>query len=80
MINFAYQGTTSSFAASIPNGFEDKENCDPPEYIAPRSQRQWAEKLGYHKVPCGDVEITHSVEQLPFGSQLAGYCYDCMAK
>ena len=81
-VNFNFQGRTSSFGASVPNGFnEDKENFESTEYVAPRSRRQWAEKLGYHKVPCGNVEITHSVEQMPFGSsQLAAYCHDCMAR
>ena len=83
VVSFNFQGRTSSFnAAQVPNGFVDggKENIPSPEDgIAPRSQRQWAEKLGYPKVPCGNVEITHAVEQIPFGSQLAGYCHDCMA-
>jgi hypothetical protein len=81
VVNFNFQGRTSSFgAATVSNGFhEDKENFS-ADYVAPRSQRQWAEKLGYHRVPCGNVEITHAVEQIPFGKQLANYCHDCMAR
>ena len=80
VVNFNFNGRTSSFGTSVPNGFsEDKENLRFTEYVAPKSQQQWAQKLGYHKVPCGNVEITHAVEHIPFGSQLAGYCHDCMA-
>ena len=81
VVNFNFQGRTSSFgAAAIPNGYyEDKENFS-TDNVAPRSQRQWAEKLGYHKVPCGNVEITHAVEHIPFGKELANYCHDCMAR
>lgn len=80
VVNFNFHGLTSSYGTSVPNGFtEDIENFRSADYVAPRSQRQWAQKLGYHNVTCGDVEITHAVEQLPFGSQLAGYCHDCMA-
>ena len=80
VVNFNFQGRTSSFGAGTSNGYhEEKENFS-HEYVAPRSQRQWAEKLGYHRVPCGDLEITHAVEQIPFGSQLANYCHDCMAR
>ena len=80
VVNFNFQGRTASFGAATSNGYhEEKENIS-HDYVAPRSQRQWAEKLGYHKAPCGDVEITHAVEQIPFGSQLANYCHDCMAR
>lgn len=58
VVNFNFQGRTSSFGtATISNGFhEDKENFS-TDYVAPKSQRQWAEKLGYHKISlwqCGD--------------------------
>ena len=81
VVNFNFQGRTSSFGATtLPNRFnEDKENFA-TEYVAPKSQRQWAEKLGYYKQPCGDVEITRAVEHLPFGSELAKYCHDCAAR
>lgn len=69
------------YSAGLSNGFcEDGENEAPLPFVAPRSQRQWAEKLGYAKVPCGNVEVTHAVEAMPFGSQLAGYCYDCAGR
>ena len=81
VVDFHFNGRTASYSTSTPNGFkdDDKENRPSEGRVAPRSQRQWAEKLGYHKVPCGNVEITHAVEQIPFGSQLAGYCHDCVA-
>ena len=81
VVNFNFHGRTSSFGTTVPNGFiENKENVPSREYVAPKSQRQWAEKLDYRKVTCGNVEITHAVEQIPFGPQLANYCHDCMAK
>ncbi|KAK3725983.1 hypothetical protein LTR37_000131 [Vermiconidia calcicola] len=81
VVDFDFHSRTSSFTASVPNGFkEEKENLGPREYVAPRSQRQWAERVGYPKVPCGNVDITHAVEHMPFGSQLAGYCYDCTGR
>ncbi|KAK3705894.1 hypothetical protein LTR37_013047 [Vermiconidia calcicola] len=81
VVDFDFHSRTNSFTASVPNGFkEEKENLGPQEYVAPRSQRQWAERVGYPKVPCGNVEITHAVEHMPFGSQLAGYCYDCTGR
>lgn len=81
VVNFNFQGRTGSYSASVPNGFnEDKENRPSEAHVAPKSQRQWAEKFGYQKVPCGNVEISQAVEYcIPFGSQLAGYCHDCMA-
>ena len=80
VVNFNFQGCTSRYGSATPNGFEEEKENIPTEFVAPRSQRQWAEKLGYHKMPCGNVEITHAVEHLPFGSQLANYCHDCMAR
>jgi hypothetical protein len=80
VINFNFQGRTSSFGAATSNGYHEEKANFSHEYVAPRSQRQWAEKLKYHKVPCGDVEITHAVEHIPFGSQLANCCHDCMAR
>lgn len=81
VVNFNFQGRTSSFGtAAMFNGFrEDKENFQ-TDYVAPKSQRQWAEKLGYHKQPCGNVEITNAFEHLPFGPELARYCHDCAAR
>ncbi len=75
-VNFNFHGTSSNM---VPGW--SKENFSPPsECVAPRSQRQWAEKLGYQKIPCGNMEITHAVEQVPLGQQLAGYCYDCAGR
>ncbi|KAK5165860.1 uncharacterized protein LTR77_008783 [Saxophila tyrrhenica] len=78
VVDFDFQGKTASFSTALSNGFEEG-NSLPSTGVAPKSQRQWAEKLGYQSVPCGNVEITHAVEQMPFVSQLAGYCYDCSA-
>lgn len=81
VVDFSFHGRTGSYSASVPNGFgEDKENRPVEAHVAPKSQREWAEKIGYQKVPCGNVEIVQAVEHcIPFGSQLAGYCHDCMA-
>ena len=80
VVNFNFHGQTSSLSNPILSYAENIEEISLSEHIAPRSRRQWAEKLGLSKVPCGNMEITAAVEQIPFGSQLAGYCYDCMAK
>lgn len=81
VVNFNFQGLSSSFGAGVSNGYgEDKENMQSTEFVAPKSQRQWAEKVGYHKVPCGNVEITHALEDYPFGRQSAGYCHGCVAR
>lgn len=81
-VNFDFQGRTASLNAMVPNGFEVKENGYPGNLVAPRSQRQWAEKCGYTKVPCRDVEIVHAVEHLPTaapsGGELVAYCHDCV--
>lgn len=55
------------------------DETEPP--LAPRSRRQWAERMGYDRIPCNTIEITHAIEHmpLPFGDRLAGYCYDCAA-
>jgi hypothetical protein len=80
VVDFSFNGKTASFGTGVSNGFEVvKENSSPSESVAPKSQRQWAEKVGYPKIPCGNMEITHAVEQMPFASELAGYCYDCAA-
>lgn len=80
-INFDFHGRTSSLGANVRDRFvEDKENFPSSEQVAPKSQRQWAEKLRYTKVPCGNVEITQAVEHIAFGSQLADYCHKCVPK
>ncbi|KJX96903.1 hypothetical protein TI39_contig595g00022 [Zymoseptoria brevis] len=55
---------------------EDGSNDLP---LAPRSRQQWAALMGYPKVPCGDVDVVHAVEQLPMLSKTkgAGYCGEC---
>ena len=81
VVGFDFRGTMANYSAGVSNGFgEDGENEAPVPFVVPRSQRQWAEKLGYTKVPCGNVEVTHGVEHMPFASQLAGYCYDCAGR
>lgn len=79
-VSFDYNRSTISLATASSNRWtSDGETWSQTNGVAPKSQRQWAEKLGYPKVPCGSVEITQATEEMPFGSQLAGYCYDCAA-
>ena len=72
VVNFDFQGRSNS-AWGLG---ENKENV---ARVAPRSQKQWAEKMGYPKVPCGNAVVQTASEMIPFGSQLAGYCFDCYA-
>lgn len=78
-VAFDFKGTNSRYAPDVSNGFveEEKENDAPLDFVVPRSQRQWAEKLGYPKIPCGNVEVTDAVESMPGSSQLNAYCFDC---
>lgn len=81
-IAFDFKGINSRHAPVVSSGFsgEDKENDPHPDFVVPRSQRQWAEKLGYSKLPCGKVEIMDAVESMPFNSQLPAYCFDCVGR
>lgn len=58
---------------------ENKENENTTGIVAPRTQKQWAEKLGFSKVPCDTMLITEATEMTPFAAHAAGYCYDCAA-
>lgn len=51
----------------------------PTAPTAPRKMRQWAEKMGYPMVPCGEFEIVRAVEHLPSRhlQYLDGWCHCC---
>ena len=81
-IRFVGHGPDAERDPSTPVNFQfsdDKENVFATASPAPSSIRQWAEKVGYPKVPCGNMQITHAFEQLPVpvAYQSAGYCFDC---
>jgi len=79
VVDFDFRGMSARFATAVSNGFADAEENRSP-FVAPKSQRQWAEKLGYSKVPCGNVKINDAVEHMPFASNGPGYCYDCVGR
>ena len=77
IVNFEFQGRSTSLGR---RGGDQADQQAAGALLAPRSQRQWADKFGYDRVPCGAMEITHAMEFLPFMDQLAGYCHDCYAR
>lgn len=48
---------------------------------APRRMRDWATRMGYPQIPCGNYEITHAVEHVGNDANrhcLDGWCHDCV--
>jgi hypothetical protein len=73
-----YKGRTPERGPRMVGHESEDGHFDAP--LAPRSRQQWAALMGYPKVPCGDVQITQAVEQLPMlGSSVKGigYCGSC---
>ncbi|KXS95775.1 hypothetical protein AC578_1731 [Pseudocercospora eumusae] len=64
------------------NGSEDNDGS-PGQPLAPRSRRQWAERMNMSKMPCNEINIEDATEQIPLpyqipgGDKLFGYCPDC---
>lgn len=82
-VNFDFQGRRTSVRGS-PAVSSREENESPATLgatVAPRSQKQWAQKLeGLDRVPCGKMTLTHVMEMTPFADHVAGYCYDCAGR
>ncbi|CAK3748303.1 Hypothetical predicted protein [Lecanosticta acicola] len=78
-VNFSVQNRAGSYGVVGPRmigGGEDDEDWSAP--LAPRSRRQWAEMMGYPKIPCDRVEITSACEtSVPLDPKGWGYCWDC---
>lgn len=52
--------------------------------LAPRSREQWAKLLPQTRMPCGNIEVTDAIEQIPMsamdGAPLYGFCGPCSGK
>lgn len=80
-VRFDFQGSEISISTLGPQHRQDAEGKENvvSETVAPRSQKQWAEKVGLDHVPCDSVMIDAALESVPvpFSGQVAGYCHDC---
>lgn len=79
-INFHdYEKSTTAQGSLIPlQG--DKGPIEGNVPTAPKKMRDWATKLGYTRVPCGDVEITCATEHIgnKFNPEsVDGWCHRC---
>lgn len=48
---------------------------------APKRMREWAARMGYPRVPCGNFEITHTIEHVAnYGTRdcVDGWCHECV--
>lgn len=75
-VNFAFHPRkTNTERGPRMIGDEDDTNSPP---LAPRSREQWAQKMGYPKIPCSTMEVIDAYEILPnpFEHQEASYCFD----
>ena len=73
---------TAGIGPRMINGSEDNDGS-PGQPLAPRSRRQWAERMNMSKMPCNEINIEDATEQIPLpyqmpgGDKLFGYCPDC---
>lgn len=86
-VNFSFTGKIPATGVGPRMiGDSEDENSVP---LAPRSRRQWAEKMECPQIPCGTVDIVQAAE-VPFVQHAmpgtmwdpihqSGFCFDCTA-
>ena len=85
-VNFDFRGQSTEHGTTphntVPAHKEEAPNLvEGGVGVAPRSQKQWAQKLGLDRVPCGKVEVVSAVEgMLPFATAAQAYCFDCYGR
>jgi hypothetical protein len=71
---FYPQGRSAASGKSRKSG----DNVSPLPKVWPRSQKQWAALATAGKAPCGNMDILSATEHRPLGTEILGYCNDCV--